>query len=321
LLLTMCGINGIFSYGPAAPPPDSAELLRTRDAMARRGPDGAGEWRDAGGRCLLGHRRLSIIDLDDRAAQPMTGADDRYTISFNGEIYNYRALRDTLEAEGYVFRTTSDTEVIIALFARDGAAMLPQLRGMFALAIWDAVARRLFLARDAFGIKPLYLSAAKGVFRFASQVKALLAGGAIDPAPDPAAIIGFHLMGSVPEPFTMVRAISALPAGHSLWVDAGGMRTPECWANIAQDIVEWSNEQPRGSIEDCLRLALNDSVAAHLVADVEVEALERVATTLREKGVEVLAVPTDVSDAAAVERVPLPVDTEASLRSQSSIQR
>ena len=211
----MCGINGIFAYHPASSAPDEAELLATRDAMRARGPDGSGIWWSAGRRCGLGHRRLSILDLSDRASQPMASDDGRIVVTFNGEIYNYQALRAELEAAGARFRTTSDTEALLHLYARHGAAMVHRLRGMFAFAIWDEDRRELFLARDPYGIKPLYTANDGWTFRFASQVKALLAGSRVSRDPEPAGIAGFHLFGSVPEPFTLYRDIRALPAGHT----------------------------------------------------------------------------------------------------------
>ena len=124
---------------------------------------------------VLGHRRLAILDLAARANQPLVSADQRYSIVFNGEIYNFRELRRSLEQQGVSFRTTSDTEVLLALYGREGADMLGRLRGMFALAIWDTTARELFLARDPYGIKPLYYAPTKEGLVFASQVKALVA--------------------------------------------------------------------------------------------------------------------------------------------------
>src|SRR5438105_4396434 len=226
----MCGINGIFAYHSAASAPKNGELLLTRDHMFRRGPDGAGQWRSTDGRCALAHRRLSIIDLTDRAAQPMVGADGRFAIVFNGEIYNYPELRRHLEFEGQQFNTTSDTEVLLQLYARMGREMVHRLRGMYAFAIWDTERRGLFLARDPYGIKPLYTANDGWVFRFASQVKALLAGGKVSRDPEPAGIVGFHLWGSVPEPFTLYREIRALPAGHFQWVDEVGPREPKSFA-------------------------------------------------------------------------------------------
>src|SRR6516164_2787499 len=133
----MCGIAGIYAYRPSARLVDRNELVRIRDHMASRGPDGKGEWYSPDGRVGFGHRRLSIIDLSSRAAQPMQTADGRLVISFNGEIYNYRALRSKLEAKGYSFQSNSDTEVLLHLYAELGHDMLPELRGMFAFGIWD----------------------------------------------------------------------------------------------------------------------------------------------------------------------------------------
>ncbi len=220
----MCGICGIYSYRAGAPAPDPEELRRTGEAMAARGPDGAGEWRSEDGAIALGHRRLAILDLSPAGAQPMASADGRYRIVYNGEIYNFRELRRELEQSGERFRTESDTEVLLALWAREGDRSLGRLRGMYALAIWDGVERSLTLARDPFGIKPLYYAVAGGLVRFASQVRALEAGGALSREVDPAGLAGFLLWGSVPEPWTIRRDIRALPAGHLLVVRDGGAR-------------------------------------------------------------------------------------------------
>ncbi len=198
----MCGVNGVFAYRDAAPNPSEAELLAVRDAMAARGPDGRGLWRSQDRRCGFGHRRLAIIDPTERAAQPMQSADGRYVITYNGEIYNFPELKTELEARGVIFRTTSDTEALLHLYVLDGPRMVRALRGMFALAIWDEARQGLFLARDPYGIKPLYVCDDGQSFRFASQVKALLAGGAVSREPDAAGLAGFHLFGHVPEPFT-----------------------------------------------------------------------------------------------------------------------
>jgi len=171
--------------------------------MAARVPDGAGEWFSDNNRVGLANRRLSIIDLSDRAAQPMASADGRLAISFNGEIYNYRELRCELEAKGRIFRTESDTEVLLHLYAEAGEAMLHRLRGMFAFALWDSRKQAMLLARDPFGIKPLYYADDGKTCRFASQVKALLAGGQIDTAPEPAGHAGFYLWGSGRGPWTL----------------------------------------------------------------------------------------------------------------------
>jgi asparagine synthase (glutamine-hydrolysing) len=267
----MCGLNGIYAYHSAASSPAERELIATREAMRKRGPDGAGAWWSADRRCALGHRRLAILDLSKRGAQPMISEDGQLVVVFNGEIYNYPALRKELEVAGVRFRTRSDTEVLLHLYARHGAGMLHHLRGMFAFAIWDNQRKGLFLARDLYGIKPLYTANDGWAFRFASQVKALLAGGAVSKDPEPAGLVGFHLFGSVPEPFTLYRGIRALPAGHSQWIDTAGPREPRPYTGIASILAEGANRCSQGTaFEEHIRSAVLDSVRAHLLADVEV---------------------------------------------------
>ncbi|HLJ65054.1 MAG TPA: asparagine synthase (glutamine-hydrolyzing), partial [Stellaceae bacterium] len=206
-----------------------------------------------------------------RAAQPMVSQDGSLVIVFNGEIYNAPELRGELKRAGCRFRTTSDTEVILQLYAAEGEALVHRLRGMYALAIWDNAHRRLFLARDPYGIKPLYTANDGWTFRFASQVKALLAGGLVSRDPEPAGVIGFHLFGSVPEPFTLYREIRALPAGHTQVIDSGGPREPRPFANLAASLEEGCHKRfKQGEIVDRVRTAVRDSVRAHLLADVEV---------------------------------------------------
>jgi len=227
--------------------------------MQARGPDGAGEWFSPGAEIALASRRLAIIDLSPAGSQPMSWAGELYWIVFNGEIYNYRELRAEL-ARDHTFRSHSDTEVILALFARDGVAGLGRLRGMFAFAIWDDREKRLLLARDPNGIKPLYYSNDGRHFRFASQVKALVAGGAVATRADPAGLCGFLLWGSVPEPWTIYESVKALPAGHFLWVGPEGVGLPEPLPRPSEK---------RTGAPDILE-AIEQSVIAHLVADVPV---------------------------------------------------
>jgi asparagine synthase (glutamine-hydrolysing) len=260
----MCGLAAILCRNPA-PPVDAEELTRIRDRMAARGPDSHGLWVD--GQIGLAHRRLSIIDLSESGAQPMASQDGRHRIVFNGEIYNYRVLKAELEAAGTVFRSDSDTEVILELYRRHGAEALARLRGMFAVALWDAEKRGLLLARDGFGIKPLYIADDGRTLRAASQVKALLAGGAIDSAPDPAGHAGFFLWGHVPEPHTLYRAIRPLPAGTWLWTGIDGTRKQGRFFDLPQEIAA-ARAQPLD--RERLRAALADSVRAHLIADVPV---------------------------------------------------
>jgi asparagine synthase (glutamine-hydrolysing) len=242
------------------------------DTMQARGPDAVGYWSDPQAGLSFGHRRLSIIDLDTRANQPMIADDGRHVIVFNGEIYNFRELRRSLEDKGETFRTQSDTEVLLKLYRYEGEAMLPRLRGMFAFAIWDPQTRSVFMARDPYGIKPLYMARCKQGWLFASQVKALLASGLVDRAPDPMGQMGFWLLGSVPEPHTWFRDISALPAGSWCRLAHDGTRTrPKRYWDIAD---AW-REAPECSAtaaeaQEVVRAAVAESVRQHLVADVPV---------------------------------------------------
>ncbi len=275
----MCGIAGHFAWRSGAPPVDREALGRTCGAMAARGPDGEGLWLDASRRIGLAHRRLAIIDTSEGGAQPMKLDGGRLVIVFNGEIYNYRSLRRSLETSGCRFRTASDTEVLLHLYDREGPAMVDRLRGMFALAIRDEKRRGLFLARDGFGIKPLYYANAGGVLRFASQVKALLAGGGIDTAPSAAGRAGFFIWGAVPEPWTFFEHIRCLPAGCSLWVDGAGLRPPARHFDVVAELERAQTARAaraRGSSDqhwadpEALRAAVHDTVQQHLIADVPV---------------------------------------------------
>jgi len=270
----MCGIAGIFTWGRGSAA-DQRELARMCDQMARRGPDDQGAWQSPDGSLALGHRRLSIIELTRAGAQPMASADGNLVVTFNGEIYNHAEIRQRLEAKGRVFRSRSDTEVLLHLYAEKGEAMVEELRGMFAFAIYDAQRRGLLLARDPFGIKPLYYSDAPETFRFASQVKALLAGGAVSTAPDAAGWAGFFLFGSVPDPFTTYRDVKAIPHGATMWVDARGPSRPRRYFRVAEIYREAEAEQCAPSPAEAeaeARSALLDSVRHHLVADVPVGA-------------------------------------------------
>lgn len=269
----MCGIAGIVAYDDSAPVPvDARELLRMREYMAARGPDGQGEWLAPSGRVGLAHRRLAIIDLDARAAQPMGSADGSLVIVFNGEIYNYRELKCELEGRGAVFRTESDTEVLLHSYRAYGAAMVERLRGMFAFAIWDGRERSLFLARDPFGIKPLYVADDGRTLRFASQVKALVAGGAVPAETSAAGMAGFFTWGHVPEPWTWLAAVRAVPAGTTLTVRCGQrVAEPRRYFDLREEIVRAEEAAPitRDAVAQA-RAAVADSVQQHLVADVPV---------------------------------------------------
>ena len=269
----MCGISGIFSYASGEPPVNVASLVRSCERMACRGPDDHGVWVSSDERVALGHRRLAIIDLSKAGAQPMVDAETGSVIVFNGEIYNYRELRADLIARGHHFRSTSDTEVLLKLYAEHGQGMVTHLRGMFAFAIWDAARNGLFLARDHFGIKPLYVANDGRRISFASEVKALVAMGGVDTNPEPAGHAGFFLWGHVPDPYTLYRGIRSLAAGNTMWVANGRTEVRE-YASVRALFHDAEQEHERGNGKAAesgqLRSLLLDSVRSHLVADVEV---------------------------------------------------
>ena len=267
----MCGIAGIYSKVENSKKREIV-VQQMCDNMKARGPDAVGYWSDPQSGVSLGHRRLSIIDLDKRSNQPMSTEDSRYIIVFNGEIYNFRELRLSMEGKGEVFQTQSDTEVLLKLYKLEGEAMLMRLRGMFAFAIWDRLTHSLFMARDPYGIKPLYIARVKDGYLFASQVKALLASGLVSREPDAAGQVGYWLFGSVPEPRTWFRDISAIPAGSWCKISKEGQLTgPKRYWDIAD---AW-REAPICNIsaaeaQELVRSAVTQSVRQHLVADVPV---------------------------------------------------
>jgi len=225
----MCGITGIVLADPRGQV-DRQCLQTMTDMVAHRGPDGEGIFTDPG--VGLGHRRLSVIDLDG-GAQPFAYGGGRYHIVFNGEIYNYRDLRQTLAAHGYVFTSNSDTEVIMAAYMHWGQDMLPHLNGMFAIALWDRVDASLFLARDPFGQKPLYYyRSRRGDLYFASEIAPLRDLPEVTPKADTAALDQFMAYGYVPEPRSIYADIQKLPAGHCLWVKDGHIGTVERYADL-----------------------------------------------------------------------------------------
>lgn len=243
------------------------------ERMATRGPDGHGIWRSADGRVVLGHRRLAIIDLSERGAQPMSIDNGALVITFNGEIYNFHSLRSQLEAKGRRFVSDSDTEVLLRLYREHGEAMVGKLRGMFAFAIWDDTRHGVFLARDPFGIKPLYYSFSGGVLRVASEVKALRTVRGLDLTPEPAAHVGYFVWGHVPEPYTLYRGIRALPAGTSLWVGSDGTTRHTVHSSISEMLGDQQSavrSSQRSDASEVLSSLLEDSVRAHMIADVDV---------------------------------------------------
>lgn len=261
----MCGIAGRFH--PIALPIDKSWHERADRLLSHRGPDGSGYFSDAC--CELVHRRLALLDLSPTGHQPMDNEDGSVWAVFNGEIYNHQELRAELKALGHHFRGTSDTEVLVHLYEEAGAKMVERLRGMFAFAIYDQTRRQILLARDRYGIKPLYYAHIRDQFIFASEIKAILALDGFRPSIDRQACYDYLGMSIIPEPQTGFAEIRALPAGSLLLIDARGSHlseyhkitaTPDRTLSLTASAAQTSQ-------------ALLDSVRAQSIADVPVAAL------------------------------------------------
>ncbi|HID49981.1 MAG TPA: asparagine synthase (glutamine-hydrolyzing), partial [Chromatiales bacterium] len=265
----MCGICGELRLDGR--PGDREVVARMLPKLARRGPDCEGRWRE--GRLALGHRRLAIIDLSERANQPMVDEELGLVLVFNGAIYNYRELRAEFLAEGYSFFSEGDSEVILKAYHKWGERCPEHLHGMFAFAIWDRRKQILFLARDRMGIKPLYFSHTDRFFRFASNPQALLAGGEVDTRIDPVALhhqLTLHAV--IPAPRTILQGVRKLEPGTSLSLDTGGEPSQRrYWHLTAERPASPMSEQ---EWTDAIHTALREAVRRRLdVADVPVGVL------------------------------------------------
>ncbi|UQA62392.1 asparagine synthase (glutamine-hydrolyzing) [Polyangium aurulentum] len=260
----MCGIFGYVTKKRAVGGPRA--LGAALRALRHRGPDDEAsiELTSGDSRCGLAHTRLAIIDLSPAGRQPMSTADGRFTLVYNGEVYNHPELRKQLEALGVSFRGTSDTEVLLEAFARWGEAAIPRFRGMFALGIWDADRRSLLLARDHMGIKPLYFTAGPDGLAFASEVRALVAAGFAEPRPSRRAIASYLATGSVAEPDTIFEGVSPLPPGTILEYTDAGPRLSPYW----ELPLETAPPADRASAIEDVRATLADAIRLRLVADV-----------------------------------------------------
>lgn len=253
----MCGITGLLHFNDTCPD----VLSGMNAALAHRGPDAGGSWVE--GPVGLGHRRLSIIDLSDAGRQPMHSADGRYVMVYNGELYNYRELR--AELTDYPFSTQTDSEVLLAAYARWGANCLDRLKGMFGLAIWDRQAQSLFVARDRLGIKPVYYAADANKLVFASEVRALLASGLVPGRLDETALADYLRYQTVHAPDTLLVGVRLLPPGCYLRVSAAGQR---------EEVTYWRPRPADLSFDgapawqEAVRAALTAAVERRLVADV-----------------------------------------------------
>jgi len=257
----VCGICGILDFTDA-PHTDTIEAMTA--PLAHRGPDDRGAM--AAGPVGLGHTRLSILDLSQRGHQPMTSADGRYTIVYNGEMYNFPELRQRLEAEGVTFRSRTDTEVVLEAWARWGAAAVRQFNGMFAFAVWDSHDRALHLARDRFGVKPLFFAPRRSGAVFGSEIKALLASGRIDRQIHWDALHEYMYFGYVMGRNTFFQGVQRLLPGKIVTIDERGVRESEYWSIF--DVTSLA-AAPDDAVAG-IRERFEQAVRAHLVSDVPV---------------------------------------------------
>ncbi len=264
----MCGICGV-AMAERGATPDLEAVRRMSTRLVHRGPDSDGLFHEDG--VALAARRLSIIDLE-HGDQPISNEDGTVTVVQNGEIYNHRELRAELQRRGHRFRTHCDTEVLAHLYEEHGEDFAERLRGMFAVAIWDSRQARLLLARDRFGIKPLYYRVADGALSFASELKAMLEQPGFSRQLDPRALAAFLAFNSIPAPLTVFAEARKMPAGTvAVW--RGGELRQKRYARPRPVAAERTRRGPTGELAAELRETLRDSVRAHLVADVPVGVL------------------------------------------------
>ena len=264
----MCGIAGFLSTGVARP--DKGVLRAMGDALAHRGPDASGIFLSPDGRVGLSHRRLSILDLSPAGAQPMFSVDGSLVLSFNGEVYNFREIREELEGKGHAFRGGSDTEVMLAAFVEWGVAgAVQRFIGMFAFALWDAGAEKLYLVRDRLGIKPLYLARLPGIFLFASELKALLAYPDFPRVVDRSALQYFLEFQYVPGPHAIYRNVEKVLPGHIVEIDGDGMITDRDYWDLFD---HWGKPEGRprteGEYDEELSALLDSSIRYRMISDV-----------------------------------------------------
>jgi asparagine synthase (glutamine-hydrolysing) len=262
----MCGICGVLNLGPAAPPVADADLRAMAATMVHRGPDSDGFFLAPDRGVGFGFRRLSIVDLAG-ADQPMTNEDGTVQLVFNGEIYNHAHWRPRLEARGHVYRSHGDGEAIVHLYEEYGPDCVHQLRGMFAFAIWDARRRRLLLARDRLGVKPLYYTEQGGQLLFGSEIKALLAHPGCRPRLDHEALSAYLTFAATPAPNTLFAGIHKLPPGTRLVVDEGAPRLERYWEPRPDpDLV--GRRLPPGEYVERLEALVRESIRLRMMSDV-----------------------------------------------------
>lgn len=260
----MCGIVGVVSSAPV----ERKHIETMRDSMVHRGPDAAGFWMSPDARVCLGHRRLAIVDLSPEANQPFVSGDGRFAVTFNGEIYNFRSVREELIGRGVVFRTNSDTEVLIEAFRCWGQRCLEKLSGMFAFAIWDRTEQRLFCARDRVGEKPFYYAILNGSFVFASELKALTQWPGFRKQIHYPALVDFLTFGFVADPKSIWEGCYKLPPGHCMTAGFYSGTVTLVQAPVAYWDVEYDPDYSEGCWESRILDGLQAASKEMTVADV-----------------------------------------------------
>jgi len=258
----MCGICGIVRFSGGI---ETRSVDAMCEAIRHRGPDDGGAYASPARDCVLGSRRLAIIDLTPVGHQPMSEPGGRFWITYNGEVYNFVELRAELEARGHRFRSRTDTEVVLHVYQEYGERCVERLNGLFAFAIWDQQERSLFLARDRFGIKPLYYSWAGESFLFGSEIRAILASGLVPARADSSAVAGYLMMGSVPDDRTILLGVESLAPGHCATLRPAGLTVRQYWSHA--DELRRAIPLPSGEAEEAVRDGMKAAVRRQMVSD------------------------------------------------------
>lgn len=265
----MCGISGTYNY-LNKPINIKGIVEKIVKLQHLRGPDDQGVWESNCKRLCLGHNRLTIIDLSEKGRQPFVSNDKSCVITFNGEIYNYKEIKNELTNKNIIFKSNTDTEVLIESYKYWGLDFLKKLRGMFAFAMWDSIKKKLILSRDPFGIKPLYYSKKNGLIYFASQVKSLLSIENINSSYSEAGIVSYHLWGHIQDPLTLYKDISSVDKGSCLIINENGDEEKYIYADIKEKIINSKALEFKDEKEKIIYLkeAVDETVNYHQVSDV-----------------------------------------------------
>ena len=270
----MCGISGIYNF--LNKDLDGKKIIKKIIRIQNtRGPDNSNLWGSECNKVYFGHNRLSIIDLSNDANQPFVSKDKNYSITFNGEIYNYKSIKEELEKKNIFFKSKSDTEVILESYKYWGINFLSKLRGMFAFAIWDNLNKKLILVRDPFGIKPLYYTKKDNIFYFASEIKSILSIDNLNFKKSEKGIVSYFLWGNVQEPFTLYKDIESVEKGTAKVIFENGLEKTHKYASIKDEILNTEKEyfKSTNDLNQKLKFCIDETVNHHQVSDVPVTLL------------------------------------------------